>query len=749
MIKIEKLGRKTMVMAAIFLGLVDLSVFAHELDGGSAAVNPGDIVESWVLKNGSVLIVNPGGKATDITAYDSIVTLTGALVEGSWSGNVGIVNLYGGTTSKIIDAKLINRAGRGLALAADSFAIRHPSASVYNSNIIGLQFGASVASGGILNLSSTSTLGLLDTSGGMYDGGTGLGIFNGHVNIGNYSIVSGDRNGILIFDDGSGGNDRTVVVDESIVEGKTGAAIKTVGYAGTPTVADVAIVNGSRLKTGNANLFEVDQYSAVAFVIDNSILEGDIAVEKGGLATVALRNNAQLTGKMNNVSTLALSSGAIWRMNSNDVVANLIMDDGILEMGGWAETGFQTLTVDTLVGYGTFLVGADLSVPEGDKLVISREGGAHGVHRLQLKSSGRDPSSENALTVVKTNGGDAKFSLVGDVVERGVYKYYLYKVDENWELRSTTDNPREPKYLSESTKAVVSLHATAAAMWYTETDSLRYRMAGFRSGERKWGPWGRGYMRHLKEIGAAKVEFENSIQGLMVGADHAIDLTDGCMVLGIFGGHSNSTVKRNGRSTGSVRSSFWGGYAKWLHNNGMYIDGLFKVNRFENDVRVVMSDKAGASGMYSATGLGGQIGIGKTYNLRDDLYAESFAQVAVLHIDSFRYALNNGMSIDSRPYRSVQGRMGMTLSYSSKLRNGGLFRPYIRFALAREFVNSNELMINTVTFNNSFNGMRGEVATGFFLQLDNSTQIRAEIDASAGRSGSRSWGGSVGVHYRF
>lgn len=162
-----------------------------------------------------------------------------------------------------------------------------------------------------------------------------------------------------------------------------------------------------------------------------------------------------------------------------------------------------------------------------------------------------------------------------------------------------------------------------------------------------------------------------------------------------------------------------------------------------------MADGTGASGDYSATGVGGQIEVGKTFDLGNNWFTTPFGQLSALRISSFSYSLNNGLNTDSDAYGSLQGRVGVTFGYNNKLENGGVFQPYFRLALAQEFIDSNKLKINGIDFNNAFNGTRGEVGAGFAYELNNALQIYADVDFSGGAGVTRNWGGNFGLSFKF
>src|SRR5690606_38054967 len=123
--------------------------------------------------------------------------------------------------------------------------------------------------------------------------------------------------------------------------------------------------------------------------------------------------NASLKGKLSGVGNLTLNSGGTWKMVADGGVTNLAMNGGVVEISDGSGDAFHTLTVGTLSGTGTFAAGTHLGVAEGDKLVVTEAGGANGDFTLRITNSGAEPTVENALTVVETNGGNARFAVEG------------------------------------------------------------------------------------------------------------------------------------------------------------------------------------------------------------------------------------------------------------------------------------------------------------------------------------------------
>lgn len=702
-------------------------------------VNPGSAATPWTVLDRAKLTVNPGGE-----------TLQVLVSEGS----------------KVImtRASAISTSTYGLALSGERAAFGGPSSGVVTDSVIqGTSVGVRLA---------TSTLNLTNsTVSATAVNGTGINVWNGTLTS-TGSTIAGERNGMYIRSDISPGNtvighNSILVIDSTIIEGKAGSAIVVDGQGLDPTIATIIISNESTLKAGNGNIFDIKGGAHADFTADSSDLIGNIVADNTSSANVTLRNSASLRGSLTGVGNFMLDSSGTWKMTGSSDAANLMMDGGVVELSDGAGANFHVLTIETLSGSGTFVIGTNLNTPTGDKIIVSEAGGAYGEHILHVKNTGAEPTAGIPLTVVETNGGDADFFLLNDVVDLGVYKYFLRKVGDDWQLKPEKEETvvlpcipdidcpseppldPEPRELSESAKTAISLHAAASNVWYTEAGILRQRLGDVRIGRSENGLWGRTYGRSLKGSTATEVNFDQNIWGLQAGAEHEISLGGVPVILGTFGGYSYSKIKVDGSSEGTTDSGYGGLYAIWFGNDGLYIDSLLKLNRFSNHARVVMADGTGVSGDYSATGVGGQIEVGKTFDLGENWFAAPFGQLSALHISSFNYSLSNGLDTNGGAYGSLQGRVGVTFGYNNKLESGGVFQPYVRLALAQEFIDLNKLKINDIAFNNAFNGTRVEVGAGFAYELNNAVQIYADVDFSGGKDIAHNWGGNFGLSFKF
>ena len=165
--------------------------------------------------------------------------------------------------------------------------------------------------------------------------------------------------------------------------------------------------------SGNVNLTE-----SANFTLGKANLFGTISGT--GNSQVNLKENSQwyLTGD-SNVNQLNLDKGHI-HLNSADNSNNV--------------TKYNTLTVNSLSGNGSFYYLTDLSKKQGDKVVVTQS--ATGNFTLQVADKTGEPT-KNELTLFdasKAQRDHLNVSLVGNTVDLGAWKYKLRNVNGRYDL---------------------------------------------------------------------------------------------------------------------------------------------------------------------------------------------------------------------------------------------------------------------------------------------------------------------------
>ncbi|WP_178126509.1 autotransporter outer membrane beta-barrel domain-containing protein [Pseudomonas sp. FSL R10-0399] len=688
-----------------------------------------DPLNKYRVFNGWTLTAN-AATAQNIEVNKSNLVLNGSTVNGN--GTEPGVSLYGSNAT--ITGSTLTSNGIALRVAADTNT--GSVAQVQSSTITGMNRGATVSH--LSRLEMTDTTLLANAAEGI-----GLEVFNGNASAVRGTIVGG-LNGIQIIDY-INPEDSVIDLDSTTVTGRTGAAILVENYDSGSAHTQINVMNGSTLTGGNGNLLEVNGTSTATLRVSdsNTQLKGDVIAASGATANVILDTQATLTGRLENLSGLAINSQAQWVMVGDGTVSDLSMNGGSIKFG--EPTAYYTLSVSNLSGAGgTFYMASDFSTGQTDKLDVT--GTATGSHQLVVASSGADPINADKLYLVHTAAGDAKFSLLNDRIDLGAYSYQLANSEDggatDWYL-----NP-ENRTISPGTQSAMALFNTAPTIWYGELTTLRTRMGELRIGSGQSGAWVRAYGNKYTVSASTGVGYKQSQQGLTFGADAPLPIGDGQWLAGLMAGYSQSDLDLDRGTSGTVDSYYAGAYTTWLDaQTGYYFDGVVKINRFQNKSDVNLSDNTSTKGSYSNYGVGASAEFGRHIKLDEGYFVEPYAQVSSVIIQGKDYDLDNGLRAKGDRTCSLLGELGSTVGRNIELAGGQVVQPYLRAAYVHEFSKNNEVKVNDNVFNNDLSGSRGKLGAGMTMTMTQKIKVYADVEYSKGDGIEQPLGGSVGVYY--
>ncbi|HEY0288977.1 MAG TPA: autotransporter outer membrane beta-barrel domain-containing protein [Pseudomonas sp.] len=702
------------------------------VDNRVEIVNSLTPLDSYSVSNKGTLNVLEGGVVDAIVSRESAVNING----GKVLSGIVLVDSFADVNGSIIR----NEIGSGLSIGSIESSLKPGSiVTAKESEILGAGAGVNIGIWGSLALTNSKVVG----NGSDIKEGVGITVASGKLVASERSYIVGTANGLKIYDgtyrEGLGDTKTEVIIDNSVVEGLSGAAIKIGQPYVTATSADVLIKNGAELRSGNGNLLEVEDSSIVRFTVDDSKLEGNIVADENSTLDVVLQNNAHLSGNIINGDSVLVGSSASWELITDNSTKSLSLQNGSVSFRG---EGFHTLSLGELSGSGFFSMRINLDSIQGDLLEVN--GKANGNHLLDIKNTGVEVVSPefDPFLVVHTEGGDAEFSLTGERVDLGAYSYLLEKQGTDWFIVG------EGKTISPSTQSALALFNAAPAIWNSELATLRSRMGEVR-GQEEGGGWIRTYGNRFNASTSAGIDYQQQQQGLSFGADAPIPVINGNLVLGLMGGYSKSDLDLSRGTSGTVNSYYVGAYGTWLFEEGYYLDGVLKLNKFRNESDVAMTDGSKTKGRYNNTGVGGSVEFGRHFNLSDDYFVEPYAQVSGVLIGGDSYTMSNGLTAKNSRTQSVLGKVGTTAGRNFTLDDGSVVQPYVRVAMAHEFARSNEVKVNDTRFDNNLFGSRAELGAGVAVSLSKRLQLHADFDYMKGEHVEQPWGANIGLKLAF
>ena len=748
--------------------------------GGFQNVHSGGSATSTTINSGGLQYVYSGGSATSTTIN---------------SGGQQRVSSGGSATGTTINSGGQQRVSSGGS--ATSTTIN--SGGYQNVHVNGNVTKTTITDGGILQVDvGGSASQVTQNSGGAIVANTSA-VLSGTNGKGTFSIAGGSAVNMLLENGGLltvlGGHDAsdTTVGSDGTLSVQSGGVLR-----GTTTLTDKGTLVGD-VVTNEGNLYFLNNSAATfagtltgtgtltqeggntrfsgllsqdggitlqsgaAMTMDALQANANVTTQSG--TTLTLDNGSILTGSVTGDNTgagdMTVKGASVWHLGGDSTVGALTLDNGTVDFRPSATTRLTqafrpvSLVSESLSGNGTFRMNTDIASHTGDMLNVT--GNASGNFVLDIRNTGLEPvSAGTPLQVVHTGSGDAAFSLNGGKVDAGTWEYYLNKENTDWYLKADssqpgTDNPVPPvRHTTKSADAVLDMATAPVYVFNSELQSLRFRHGDVMQNTRSpGGVWGRYTGSDTRINGGAGSGYSLTQSGMETGGDTVFDLNDSRLAVGAFVSCTDNSISHNRGGSSTVGSTGGGLYATWFNNDGYYVDGVVKVNRFRNELRTWMSDGTAVKGDYHQNGFGGSLEAGRTFSLNENTWIQPYLRSTAFRAESKDISLDNGMKAKAGTTKSLQGEVGVNLGMNLDVA-GTVVRPYLTTAVSHEFSDNNKVRINdSYNFTNDISGTTGKYGAGVSAQLTANAGVWAEASYQNGENTESPVTGSVGFRINF
>ncbi|MBB8609634.1 autotransporter outer membrane beta-barrel domain-containing protein [Escherichia coli] len=747
------------------------------INGGGQIVYSGGKVSVSRLNSGHQYVYS-GGSATDIIIdrFGNQIVYSGGRVSNT-TINGGYQSVHGGHAI----STTINSGGQQSVLnsgSVTSTTINNGGTLMIDSNSTGTDIvqngGGAIITDTAATVSGSNTNGEFSVADGrasnmLLENGGSLTVEPGH-SVKDTMVGSGGLLGvvqdILLLGNNTIADSGKIVSDEitlSITNNghlhflNNSAATYTFDLTGT---GDLKVDGGNLMLSGTLSQDGgVSIVNSGTMVMDDLQATADLTMQAG--TSLSLEQNSTLAGRIvgdgagaGNVTVRS----SLWELKGDSTVGELTMDNGTVhfhspQSENWHPT---TLTAGSLSGNGTFRMNTDIAAHTGDLLNV--KGNASGNFVLNIRNTGQEPASaDSPLRVVHTGSGDARFTLNGGKVDAGTWEYYLNKENTDWYLKADVTDPVDPvdpvvpvRHLTKSAEAVLGMATAPVYIFNSELQNLRFRHGDVIENTRlPGGVWGR-YMGSDKRIsGAVGAGYTLTQNGMETGGDKVFEFGDSQLAVGAFVSYTDNSVSHNHGGNSKVGSTGGGLYATWFDNDGYYVDGVIKFNRFSNKLRTWMSDGVAVKGDYTQNGFGGSLEAGKTFTLNENAWVQSYVRTTAFRANAKNIRLDNGMAARIEAARSLQGEAGVNLGMNLDV-NGVTVKPYLTAAVSHEFSDKNKVRINnSYDFINDISGTTGKYGAGVNAQLTPNAGIWAEAGYQKGNKMESPVTGTVGFRINF
>ncbi len=594
----------------------------------------------------------------------------------------------------------------------------------------------------------------------------------------------------------------------------TGSEVASESAVVSAQAGSVGTVNasGSQLLSGNGVGFAIADGASLQSTLTDSRLDvGDsgLLADVGGDGALTLTSQgSDLHGDTrlqdSELGTLDMSlHDARWQLNADSSLSRLDLDNARVSFGA---NGYHTLSLSgDLTGSGTFDLHTDLSSLQGDLILVG--GQAYGEHTLVVADSGKNAGGDQ-LRVVGTQGSPGAFTLYGEHVDAGAYRYALEQQGNDWYLvaagknvvdpgeptdpeepdlpstgpgdggepgTSTPDpdpqNPgssggseegnqgggsggsngggsvSQPDVISKGSNVALGMQSAAATLYYAELGTLVQRLGELRLSQDEGGVWIRGIGKRLRMGEHYSRAYEQNLDGVEIGADRAIHLDGGRLYLGAMVGASESRIRFTENSRGHIDSTSVGAYATYLRDDGWYLDNVIKYSHMDGDVKVPTNLGKPVKGDYKADAYGVSVEGGKRIDLQDQWFVEPQVQLSATHFEGPRYTSSDGLKVRASDTDSLQGRVGLRGGKEVQLDRDMRLQTYAVASYIDELAGNTHVRVNGEKLNNQLPGSRGELGAGAALQVSRQQKVSLEVDYAKGDHLEQPWAVTLGYRY--
>jgi len=503
---------------------------------------------------------------------------------------------------------------------------------------------------------------------------------------------------------------------------------------GTNTETCISVNEGLGTAYG---IFITDGASLNAKGNTNVVVEGT----DGAKALVSNGENSTVTlvGKQNRIfgDVVASHHGAMNFVSGNTSITGEVLVDADSVMS------LEMASVELDEG-STMTINGSLQSTEGQIILNDATAGTVSIASLT------DGSSLEAVASGSLNdklGGDLNAFNDAITITQGaegttlVMKEGLVAGEKTAQL--TEEGKIDETTVTEKTNSVMesSLEMAASmplAMNRILTNDVRKRMGDLRASNGTHGAWARYDGGKLSGENGLDSEFHT----IQVGVD-TVASADAPRV-GVAFAYTDGDMDHV-RNSSDMQAYSLAGYATWMADNGMFLDTVVRMSKFDNDLTV----DGRLKGQMDSLAVGVSAEGGWRFDLTDMFYVEPQAEVAYTYINGDDFTLGEA-SYKVEGLDSLTGRLGFASGIKCPNNKGDV---YLRASVVHEFLGDSKIT-GTASGSTGIVEIDGkdtwvEYGLGANFNLTDTTYFWADVERTSGSYLDEDWRATVGVRHAF
>ncbi|OOG10681.1 autotransporter outer membrane beta-barrel domain-containing protein [Pseudomonas sp. C9] len=402
--------------------------------GTSQSIDASTPLDNWQLQTNSTLIGTAATTRGITSSAGGVVNLTNSTVTSAGEGGFaqGIVLTNASTT--LNNSTVTSVSGIGISAVRGVASVGGSTVTLNNQAVVrGLQGGIAGNRFSQINLQNSTVQGTGANS-------FGIRLLEGSLSASG-STITGGLNGLTVGTDtqASAIIPTTIVLDGTRVEGGSGSAIVVgINAPNFPTVANIAVRNGSTLLAGNNTLLDVGVGASANLLVDNSALTGNVVVASGSSANVTLQNNASLTGDLQNVTSTTLTNQA--RMTGNVLGGSSVVIDNGSTLNGNVQDVANVSINNQSVMTGNVLGGSSVVIDNGS----THNGNVQDVANVSINNQsvmiGNVTAAADSVSSLTLDNGASLTGQVNNVANFSINNQALWQMTDSQSVNNLTLN---------------------------------------------------------------------------------------------------------------------------------------------------------------------------------------------------------------------------------------------------------------------------------------------------------------------
>lgn len=520
----------------------------------------------------------------------------------------------------------------------------------------------------------------------------------------------------------------------------------------------LTINNGSQVNVVNSSLLadSITLNNGSSMQIGDSNSAGtttpDTTGYNDGVATDSLNINSGSQVKLTE-ETAALYANTITVTNGGELNLGLGQTDThklVLSDGGVLNVGSREYVLNSDMGNARYVTN-DVNATGYDHGVVAINSDGHlavngdvsGNYNVRIdnatgKGSIADYKDKEVIRVYDNNADTHATFTAGNKADLGAYTYEAQQRGDTVVL-----NQRE---LTDAANMALSIPSANANIWHMEQDTLERRQTQTRdSVGDAGGAWVSYFGGHVNADGGA-VNYDQDINGVMIGVDKVIDGNYANWLIGMSAGFAKGDVSDH---SGSVDQDSQSAriYSSAKFDNNIFLDSSLSYAHYSNDLDADMSNGDHTSGSTSNDGWGFGLKLGYDIALDTQGKLSPYASVSGLFMDSDSYRTSNGMAVNDQSYDSMRYEAGINADYRFDYANEQSLTPYFNLAYVYDDAGSNHGKINGDKIDNGQGGSAVRVGAGGQFNFTKNFSTYAGYSYLGGSDVDQPWALNAGVKY--